>query len=139
MIPISDITNLSNVHLPENSIVWVYEIHTELAKNYSTTSQQWIFQKHSASPLCPIPQSYIDCILSGCMQFGTDFAKEFITTTKGWSAECWINDRKYCAGTRKYIIRKDLGEKSLCDLSVKNVDNLLANTLPTEFTHKLEI
>ncbi|MCH8888498.1 MAG: gamma-glutamylcyclotransferase [SAR324 cluster bacterium] len=40
----------------------------------------------------PILQSYIDVCLSGCLEFGEDFAREFLETTFEWSP-FWINDR----------------------------------------------
>ena len=40
----------------------------------------------------PILQSYIDVCLSGCLEFGEDFAREFLETTFEWS-QFRINDR----------------------------------------------
>ena len=40
----------------------------------------------------PILQTYVDVCLNGCLEYGEDFTKEFITTTGGWS-EYWLNDR----------------------------------------------
>ena len=45
----------------------------------------------SPSKECPIAQSYIDVMLSGCLEIGEAFAEEFVTTT-GWSP-FMINDR----------------------------------------------
>lgn len=39
----------------------------------------------------PIPQSYIDVVLTGFLDFGTDFAKEFVDSTEGW--KYIVNDR----------------------------------------------
>ena len=40
----------------------------------------------------PILQTYIDVCLSGCLEFGEDFAEAFLETTFGWG-QFWINDR----------------------------------------------
>ena len=40
----------------------------------------------------PILQTYIDVCLTGCLEFGEDFAKEFLETTFAWN-QFWINDR----------------------------------------------
>ena len=40
----------------------------------------------------PILQTYIDVCLTGCLEYGEDFAKEFILTTFGWSP-FWLNER----------------------------------------------
>ena len=42
---------------------------------------------------CPIALSYLDVILSGCLEHGDDFAKDFLTFTKGWTSPL-LNDRK---------------------------------------------
>ncbi|KAJ3323400.1 hypothetical protein HDV06_001920 [Boothiomyces sp. JEL0866] len=64
------------LHLPQDSIVWVYE-----SKNLKNSLQ------------LPIPQSYIDCCLTGCLSISIEFAKEFITNTSGWSLFPLIFDR----------------------------------------------
>lgn len=48
----------------------------------------WVYipdETKEASENFPIPQSYIDVILTGCLEIGKDFAKEFIKTTKEWN------------------------------------------------------
>lgn len=45
-----------------------------------------------ASKSNPLIQSYIDVVLTGCLEISLQFAKEFINTTKGWSRH-WIDDR----------------------------------------------
>lgn len=42
---------------------------------------------------CPIAQSYLDVVLTGCLEINEKFAAEFIQTTDGWDSE-WINDRQ---------------------------------------------
>jgi len=54
----------------------------------------------------PILQTYVDVILSGCLEIGEDFAVEFVRTTYGWGHP-WCDDRaspKYvrCLDTSKY-------------------------------------
>jgi hypothetical protein len=39
----------------------------------------------------PILQSYVDVVLTGFLDFGIDFAKEFINSTEGWNN--LVNDR----------------------------------------------
>jgi hypothetical protein len=41
---------------------------------------------------CPIAQSYVDVVLTGCLEFGESFAAEFVRTTTHW-AYPWIDDR----------------------------------------------
>ena len=40
----------------------------------------------------PIAQSYVDVIMSGCLDIGEEFARELVSTTEGWNSP-WVNDR----------------------------------------------
>jgi hypothetical protein len=42
---------------------------------------------------CPIVLSYLDVILSGCLEYGDAFTQDFLTLTKGWTSPL-LNDRK---------------------------------------------
>ncbi|BDX01376.1 MAG: gamma-glutamylcyclotransferase family protein [Marinomonas sp.] len=42
---------------------------------------------------CPIALSYLDVILSGCLEHGDAFAQDFLVLTKGWSSPL-LNDRQ---------------------------------------------
>lgn len=59
----------------------------------------WIYiQKDPipADPSHPIPQSYVDIIMRGCLTISEDFARSFIETTAGWNDEHedhWVDDR----------------------------------------------
>jgi hypothetical protein len=47
----------------------------------------WIYTQRDAilaDSSHPIPQSYVDVILRGCLKISKDFAKSFIETTHGW-------------------------------------------------------
>ena len=41
----------------------------------------------------PIAQSYLDVVLSGCLDIGLEFATQFIRTTDGWEYP-WVDDRQ---------------------------------------------
>jgi hypothetical protein len=41
----------------------------------------------------PVLESYIDVVVEGALEYGPEFAREIIVTTKGWS-EYWLNDRE---------------------------------------------
>ncbi len=70
--------------LPTGATIWIYNVNVN--------------QKQTPDEYAPIVQSYVDICLKGCLDIrdmypGTaDFAKEFITSTKDWSAH-WENDR----------------------------------------------
>ena len=40
----------------------------------------------------PILQSYVDVVINGCLEYGEEFAINFIKNTYGWSY-AWLNDR----------------------------------------------
>ena len=74
----------------------------------------WVYLQQEPSPInpvCPLAQTYIDIIMRGCLTISHDFCREFLQTTRGWSAHdfeaspekghstqsttatYWINDR----------------------------------------------
>ena len=58
----------------------------------------WIYMQKEpimADPSHPIPQSYVDIIIRGCLTISEDFARSFIDTTAGWKHEedHWVDDR----------------------------------------------
>ena len=61
----------------------------------------WVYRSvksHEATTERPIIQSYLDVVLTGCLEIGVEFAREFVTTTDGWDAP-WIDDR----GSPRYL------------------------------------
>lgn len=113
----------------QNALIWVYENHDPAYENYNKNSQTIpiIAQKHAPCPNYPIPQSYVDCILSGCLIYGVDFAQEFVRTTGGWTREAFLQDRTFHSN-KKYQCRHDLGEKPIL-FCPKMVDSLLSDVL----------
>jgi len=48
---------------------------------------------HEPQGDCPIIQTYVDVVMAGAiLQFGEDFARKFVETTKGWEYD-WVDDR----------------------------------------------
>ncbi len=59
----------------------------------------WIYMQSdpiNADPSHPIPQSYVDIIIRGCLTISEDFARSFIETTHGWNhdEDHWVDDRE---------------------------------------------
>jgi len=76
----------------------------------------------------PIAQSYVDVFLSGCLELEekynlTDFANKCVDSTKGWSAEHWVNDRIF--PRRPFVYQKKAGK----------IDKVLESRLPKEFNN----
>ena len=72
----------------------------------------------------PILQSYVDIVMNGCLEYGTNFAKQFINTTEGWN-QWWLNDRT--------IPRRPW----VTEPNYKIIDKLLTKYVPGKFFHKL--
>ena len=54
----------------------------------------WVYIPHESIYPCsksPIQQSYLDVVMTGCLEFGESFALEMVKNTE-WS-EHWVNDR----------------------------------------------
>ena len=45
-----------------------------------------------ASYKFPIPQTYVDTCLTGCLEYSIEYAQQFLSSTTGWS-QYWLNDR----------------------------------------------
>lgn len=113
--------------LPENATVYVYENHNILFENWNTNSksQTVLPVQHSPCAKFPIPQSYVDCILSGCLYYGEDFARDFVKSTHGWCYESFLQDRSLNSDCRKYTCRKE-ESYSFCK---NTIDTLLSEVL----------
>ncbi|WP_062610982.1 gamma-glutamylcyclotransferase family protein [Caballeronia calidae] len=65
----------------------------------------------------PIVESYVDVVIEGGLEYGPEFAREIIETTRDWSAY-WLNDRTLAR--RPWVFDKQFAK----------VDALLATTAP---------
>jgi hypothetical protein len=59
----------------------------------------WIYIQRDpipADPSHPIPQSYVDIIIRGCLTISKEFTRSVIDTTAGWTNEedHWVDDRE---------------------------------------------
>lgn len=84
----------------------------------------WIYMPKKPQPPTkesPLPQSYLDLVITGCLEWGEKFAEEFIKATKQWNYP-WINNRnKFSA----YDINK--------------IDGILRKVIPRELGKRVEI
>ena len=107
-IPRTDMAAVSWQQLPREGHIWVY---IPAASGSPSTNLP------EADADFPILQSYIDVVLEGALEYGTDYAKELIETTAGWS-RYWLNDRELAR--RPWVH----------DNRYQPVDHLLQNTAP---------
>ena len=76
---------LSWQKLPNYSCnIYIYTINKEL--------------NNKPNKKCPISQNYLDVVLSGCLEYGENFAHSFLKNTYNWKDHNnniqWVNDRK---------------------------------------------
>ena len=83
-VPHADIQAVSWQALPAQGRIWVY-IPDMAGHEPGTDLPQ-------ADAHFPILESYIDVVIEGGMDYGPEFAREIIATTKDWS-RYWLNDR----------------------------------------------
>jgi hypothetical protein len=76
-----------------------------------------------ASIQYPILQTYIDVCLTGCLEHGVDFAREFIQTTFLWTPY-WLNEREL--SRRPWLRQKQYVQ----------VDALLQELVPQYYKHR---
>ncbi|SAK90322.1 hypothetical protein AWB76_06542 [Caballeronia temeraria] len=95
--------------LPSQGTVWVYVPKVE--------GEQPGERLPVPDAKFPIVESYVDVVIEGGLEYGADFAREIIETTRDWSAY-WLNDRTLAR--RPWVFDKQFAK----------VDALLATTAP---------
>ncbi len=65
----------------------------------------------------PILQSYVDVVIEGGLEYGTDYVREIVASTADWSPY-WLNDRPLAR--RPWVYTKDHAA----------VDKLLTDSIP---------
>jgi hypothetical protein len=75
----------------------------------------------------PIQQSYIDVVISGCLEFGEDFAEECINSSLFWNYH-WIDDRKNPGYPR-----------TLRNLPIEEIDKILKKFIPEAFKIRVKL
>ncbi len=75
----------------------------------------------------PLHQSYIDVVITGCLEFGEDFAVECITSSIYWDSP-WFDDRNDPSypGTVR-------------DLPAGKIDKILSRVIPKQFGKRLSV
>ena len=120
--------------------VWVYTNPSSSSSTHSsaaiTPAQRQSVTPHIPCCKSPIPQSYIDCIIAGCLMYGSEFTRQFICSTVGWDSGVWLNDRHADESIRKYVRNVACGEVDVVDPEV--VDGLLKEAIPDAFKCRVE-
>ncbi|KAJ3183077.1 hypothetical protein HDU87_007499 [Geranomyces variabilis] len=117
----------------QSAIVWVYELAPPAAAD---TPPAVATKCHSPSPNIPIPQSYVDVILEGCLQYGASFAADFVLHTKGWEG-VWVNDRHADVSVRRYVRNTAVGEAD--PAAPAHLDEILRALVPAAFGQRVEL
>lgn len=108
-VPREDIEALSWQGLPHQGKIWVYI--PEMNGREAGVGLPFPDAKN------PLLESYIDVVLEGGLEYGQDYARELIETTKDWSPY-WLNDRRLAR--RPWVFDSDY----------EAVDKLLAADAP---------
>lgn len=84
-VPREEIEALSWQQLPTEGKIWVYIP--------DVTGQEPGVGLPTADAQHPLVESYVDVVIEGGLEYGQDYARELIETTKDWSPY-WLNDRR---------------------------------------------
>lgn len=109
-VPRADIEAVSWQALPAEGRIWVYV--PDIAGKAPGVALP------PADVRFPLLESYIDVVIEGALEYGPEFTREIIVTTKGWS-RYWLNDRELAR--RPWVI----------DRKSAAVDKMLAAFAPT--------
>lgn len=88
-VPLGEIEAVSWQRLPESGRVWVY-VPVRAADGGAGIPGEGL---PAPDAMFPLLQSYIDLVVEGALEYGADYAREFIDTTDGWGPY-WLNDRE---------------------------------------------
>ncbi|KAJ3210446.1 hypothetical protein HDU82_008112 [Entophlyctis luteolus] len=94
---------------------------------------------HRACRNVPVPQSYIDCIISGALQISSTFASDFVRLTQGWNDAHWVNDRVAEAPIRRYVCDPKSGEIDPSNDVIEQVDIILETFVPSAFNARVNV
>ena len=113
------IKSFNNKLLPEYN----YNIYIYVIENHVLPDQN-----------CYISQQYLDIVLSGCLEYGIDFAKKLLKNTLYWRGKnnivYWVNDRHLKKISRNYKVN---------NLNYTLLDNLIEETIPQYFKYRIEL
>ena len=93
IFPVNNFTEL-NEREKGYKLVELDSSQIEVMEGELKTGKFWVYiPEESIFPTAdyPIQQSYIDVVMTGCLEFGEEFALEMVKNTE-WS-EHWVNDR----------------------------------------------
>ncbi|KAJ3055192.1 hypothetical protein HK097_011268 [Rhizophlyctis rosea] len=116
--------------------VWIYTNSSSSHSTTTTRTQPLTQTPHIPCCNSPIPQSYIDCIIAGCLMYGAEFTRQFINSTIGWDSGVWLNDRHADESVRKYVRNVACGEVDVVDPEV--VDGVLKEIIPEALKGRVE-
>lgn len=108
-VPLALIEAVSWLPIPTQGTVWVYVPKTE-----GKAPGEGLAVPNARYPLV---ESYIDVVIEGGLEYGPEFAREIIETTRDWSPY-WLNDRTLAR--RPWVFDKQFA----------TVDALLAKSAP---------
>ena len=99
-VPLAMVQQVSWQPVPQDVKVWVYVPVGEGGKPGEGLAPP--------SAAFPLLESYIDVVIDGALEFGPEYAREFVETTRDWS-EFWLNDRELAR--RPWIYDKNYSEE----------------------------
>ena len=90
------VENFSELNVREHGydLVEISSESIEVLDGDLPSGKFWVYIPQESIYPCsksPIQQSYLDVVMTGCLEFGDEFAKELIESTE-WS-EHWVDDR----------------------------------------------
>jgi hypothetical protein len=89
-VPMSQIEAVGWQRLPEMGHFWIYVPVRSVAQGGQVVPGEGLPEPDANHPLL---QSYIDVVVEGGLEYGSEFAREIIETSDGWS-HFWLNDRE---------------------------------------------
>ncbi len=123
-VPRADIQAVSWQAIPAKGHIWVYV--PEVAGKEPGVDLP------AADARFPILESYIDVVVEGSLEYGPEFAREIIATTKDWSRN-WLNDRDLARRPWVFDKQYEAVDKLLADFAPHFADRMLSEEYTVKY------
>eukprot|EP00927_Polykrikos_kofoidii_P078052 TRINITY_DN74932_c0_g1_i1.p1 TRINITY_DN74932_c0_g1~~TRINITY_DN74932_c0_g1_i1.p1 ORF type:complete len:803 (-),score=112.19 TRINITY_DN74932_c0_g1_i1:120-2528(-) len=136
-IPLQYIKSLGWQSIPEGITVFQYVPDTELPDDHPKRPKDEDGNPLPRAPFptreYPLPQTYVDVCITGCLEYGRDFAAKWIKGFVGWPtthAPFWLNDRPVA---RRPWLHQPSWEEVDAVLRSEIPESISCRLLPAEF------
>jgi len=129
---ISQVEAVGWQRLPQTGHLRIYVTGNSESEAIQGVADENLRQPDAAHPLS---QAYIDVVVEGGLEYGSDFARELLDTTVGWS-RFWLNDRELARRQWVHDLKAAAVDKALMS-TWASTEFLAARAFPEMYGERL--